>query len=272
MWSSSKSTIDSKMLYMAVALSQNIVTRIGEVVSEGPYVDKQGQPKKTDHRFHLHELTLEDSEGRSYQVDSYSSIIPPPIIVYFRLDAVSTKTSKRVVVRAKPYHYFLGGTVTAREVQFFEDFLIWLQISGVHDLDKPVFSRLHPGTGRYAEAQGRDFRQALKDMAVHFELDPIYYSGKSTRKGGATSMHVSGRSDADILGLVGHQQLSTTVEHYISNVGHRGNTFSNADQSQVTIAQLRRNLPIYSRKIGVPDPSTLSSVNNRTAKSVDSDF
>jgi hypothetical protein len=242
MWCGDDATIDSKMTYVAVALSQDVALRIGEVVSEGPYVGKStGAPLKTDHRFIFDELMLEDSHGTSYQIDTYFTNMPRLEIVYFRLDAISTKTSHRVAVRAKPYQFSRTGT--SREIQFFDDFIEWIELSGVRTLESPIFSRVHPHTKRYAEAQGKDYRHALKRMAVHFDLDPDLYSGKSTRKGGATSMHAAGRSDADILSLVGHSNIATTVQHYMADNNHRGNSFGNNDDEQVTIAQLKRSLP-----------------------------
>jgi hypothetical protein len=161
--------------------------------------------------------------------------------VYFRLEVVSTKTSHRRVVKLRPYHFFRSGSL--REIQFFDDFLEFIEMSGVRALDKPLFSRLHPVTGTYAEAQGRMFREALKTMAVHFHLDPNLYSGKSTRRGGTTSMQMSDRPDSDMLTLTGHANLSTTVGHYVMDVGHRGNTFRNSDDGQVSLSQLKRSLP-----------------------------
>ena len=138
----------------------------------------------------------------------------------------------------------VSKTVTAKEIVQPE---CQPEISGIRALDKPLFSRIHPSTGRYAEAQGHAYRQALKEMAVHFGLSSSLYSGKSTRKGGSTSMHMSGRSDADMLNLAGHAQIKTTVVHYVKDVGHQGNTFHNDDDGHVTLSQLKRSLPIGAR-------------------------
>jgi hypothetical protein len=250
LWVSPDATIDDKMIYVAIALCQDVILRIGETVSEGPYFYPNGEPKMTDHRFYLRELILEDEFGQTHQVDTYYDLSPRPTIMYFRLEHLSTKTSGRQAIRAKPYHFFRDGT--DREVQFFNDFLDFLEMAGVRDLTKPLFSRIHPTTGTLYEARGKEYRQAIKSMAPHFGLDPSYYSGKSTRKGGSTSMHVSGRSDSDMLQLAGHAQIETTLSHYVKDVGHRGNTFRNEDGGQVTLDQLKRSLPL-------PSSSTSSS-------------
>ena len=241
-WIRAHATIDERMAYIAIALSQNVILRIGEVVSEGPYLNRDGDVIKTDHRFYYGDLLLEDDMGQPHQVDTYFLFPSPrPTIVYFRLEVLSTKTSHRRAVKLRPYHFFRHGSI--REIQFFDDFLLFIELSGVRDLTKPLFSRLDPVKNSYAEAQGRTFREALKAMAVNFHLDPLLYSGKSTRKGGATSMRMSDRPDSDMLTLTGHAHLSTTVGHYVTDVGHRGNTFRNTDEGQVSLAQLKRSLP-----------------------------
>ena len=243
-WIRAQASIDERMAYIAIALSQNVILRIGEVVSEGPYLNRYGDVIKTDHRFYYGDLLLEDDMGQPHQVDTYFlSPAPRPTIIYFRLEVLSTKTSHRRAVKLRPYHFFRHGNT--REIQFFDDFLHFIELSEVRDLTKPLFSRRDPIKNTYAEAQGRTFREALKAMAAHFHLDPSLYSGKSTRKGGATSMRMSDRPDSDMLTLTGHAHLSTTVGHYITDVGHRlgGNTFRNTDEGQVSLAQLKRSLP-----------------------------
>jgi hypothetical protein len=230
--------IDSSMIYIAVAFSYNFITRISEVVNVGPYTDsKTGKIKLIDHRPYFNELVLQTDVGESYKIDTYFNRHPQPMIVYFRLELISNKTSRRASVNLEPYQCYRRGN--AQEIQFFDDFMSWVHQCGVRVLDAPIFSRVHPLTGLHAQCQGSSFRNALKSAANAYNIDPRYYSGKSTRIGGATNMRAAGRTDADMLGLAGHKDIAMTMR-YASAVSARGNVLSNDQSSLPTVDQLKR--------------------------------
>jgi hypothetical protein len=262
MWLGSwSSTIDTRMTYMAISLSMNIILRIGEVARDGVYQDpKTGQILRSDHRFYLEDLFLEDSSGRPYDYLTFISSVPPPSIVYIRLDGMSSKTSGRQSVQPRPYHFFLDApNITPREVQFFSDFLYWISECGVSSPLLPLFSRIHPSTGLHKELTATLYRSALKSSAEHFGLDPKYFSGKSTRGGGASSMAAADRPVEDMRKLTGHANWETTVDHYVTDVGYRGNVFRNEDRKGITTTQLKRSLPapVATDSKGAPSTSKI---------------
>lgn len=254
-WARIQATVEDKMAYMAIAMSQNIILRIGEVAYEGPY----GPEKKTDHRFFFSDLVLEDDRGRGYGLVAYKAVTPRPKIVYFRLDTLSSKSSRRQA-DGKPYHFTPGET--AREAQFFNDFLEWIERSQVVQADRPLFC--YRSNGVYHDLLGKKFRNVLKTMAVAFGMNPRCYSGKSTRKGGASSMQVSGRPDSHIVGLTGHAAITTTVVHYIRDAGLLGNTFRNSDDTAVKVHHLKRS--IRTASLVSSDPQATSEPSNKRAR------
>jgi len=250
--------IDSSMTYMAIAFSYNFITRISEVVNVGPYINlKTGKPRLLDHRPHFNELVLQTEQGGTYQIDTYFQNWPLPIITYFRLELISNKTSHRAAANLEPYQCHRRGN--EQEIQFFDDFMSWIHRCGVRTLESPIFSRLHPHTMRYAECQGTSFRSAMKCMAKAFGIDPKYYSGKSTRIGGATNMRAAGRSDADQVGLAGHHDIAMTMR-YVSAVSSRGNVLSNSQEDLPTVNQLKRLLtpPATGASLRERDPPDLA--------------
>jgi hypothetical protein len=238
LWLSEDSTVESKMAYLAIACSYNIVLRVGEVASVGPYVSREGAVLKMDHRFYLRDIEFEDSEGTRYNYEEYRKR-PRAVNINFMIwTTPSSKSSKQGPDGTK---YFFNREGSPREKLFFEDVVMGLDLFNVPSMEYPVFSRFK--NGQVLQLTSKVFAEHLKVMATHFGIDPKHLAGKSTRKGGAQNMAVSGRSDSEVARLTNHASIRTTMKHYVKDVGTFGNVFANPDESKVSVESLRRTLP-----------------------------
>jgi len=238
LWVTPTATVESKMAYLAIACSYNIVLRVGEVASVGPYVDKAGKVLKLDHRFYLRDISFEDAIGRRYDYEEFRARDKTIPITFMMWTVPTSKSSKQ---RADGTKYYFDREGSDREKEFFEDLLTGLVLFDVPSMNHPVFSRFR--NGKVLELTSKVFAQHLKEMATHFGIDPKHFAGKSTRKGGCQNMAVAGRSDSDTARLARHSSHTTTYKHYVKDVGTFRNVFANPVADRVTVDKLRRTLP-----------------------------
>ena len=261
-----ESSLHERITYMAIVSAFNVSLRIGEVAYGSPFFKllpstdltnpevvsciSAGIPAplvltevKQDHRFFLSDILLEDDEGSAFSYDDYMDTSPQarPNIAWMRWDSGSTKSSRRQLDK----HSYSFGRECERESQFLSDFLHYLEIRGRTSSEVQLFScmssRAKTGVKMLTESM---VREMVKSLAPENGISSNHYSGKSLRKGGATSMGASGRSVTDILANTGHAGINTSAI-YTNTGGATGNALRNP--AVVTVQHLKRSLPVNNR-------------------------
>jgi hypothetical protein len=139
--------------------------------------------------------------------------------------------------------YYFNRSGSAREIQFFEDFIEWLRRSGIRSDLHPIFTRVAKAKSKTLTKalNSQMVSKALKDMGEYHMLSRGAYSGISLRRGGMTSMSAAGRSDSDTLRVSGQRNIETAVM-YMGSTGTTGsgNVFRNDDATAPTVVQLKK--------------------------------
>ena len=248
-------SIDHKMTYIALATGYNFTMRPGHVSYMGRGV--------SDHRYLFADVSIEcEVDGRLLSVvewlatgDDVRSRLAVTVVI-LRVD--SSKSHGNRHGGDNTLNFISPGNEA--ETQYFNDFLEWLDIAGLHlepirgdrrhtfypiALERPLFSRVHPITRLFKMSIVKNLTDALKACGESFGFERRVFTGKSLRIGGTTTAVASGASSEEITRATGHAHVETSriytrsTKHKSTSFGY-GDTVGTKDLKRMTVVRHKK--------------------------------
>ena len=245
-------SLDHKMTYIALATGYNFTMRPGHVTYMGRRV--------TDHRYLMADVSVEcEVDGKLLSVvewlatgEDVGSRLAVTVVI-LRVD--SSKSHGNRNGGDGSLNFISPGNEA--ETQYFNDFLEWLDIAGLHlepirgnqrhrvyprALERPLFSRVHPITRLFKMSIVKNLTDALKACGESLGFERHVFTGRSLRIGGTTTAVASGASSDEITRATGHAHVETSriytrsTKHKATSFGY-GDTVGTQDLKRMTVVR-----------------------------------
>ena len=223
-------TVDTKMVYIAVAFASNFGRRPGEVAWMGK--------SKADHRFCwedvIFELKYSESDTILADILTFTQYISLPLPrPELELVRVTKRTSKMSAQDIDGQMLFIAPVMgNAKMTQFFNDFLDWVNVCGVIDENAMVFSRVayvsrnsRRSTPKMLTSQM--FVEGMRTAGRRHGLPDACFTGKSPRINSVTNTSMAGHTTAHTKAITGH--ASDSAMNMYKRTIHGANRLSAAD-------------------------------------------
>ena len=223
-------TVDTKMVYIAVAFASNFGRRPGEVAWMGK--------SKADHRFCwedvIFELKYSESDTILADILTFTQYISLPLPrPELELVRVTKRTSKMSAQDIDGQMLFIAPVMgNAKMTQFFNDFLDWVNVCGVIDENAMVFSRVayvsrNSRRSTLKMLTSQMFVEGMRTAGRRHGLPDACFTGKSPRINSVTNTSMAGHTTAHTKAITGH--ASDSAMNMYKRTIHGANRLSAAD-------------------------------------------
>jgi len=211
-------TLTSRMTYIGTVVSFFRGLRIGNVASTGPY-----PPGKMDHRFRNSAIRIEVAQG-FMTVKEWVDAGNPSVLA-LKIVIASSKTHGPTMKKKTVAPIVLMSDVGSfHEQRLFQDLILWLKDSGLHEQTDLLFSRSDFIGNRKSATdkclQSSDVSAAIKRVVAELGLDPTRFATRSLRIGANVEVDAQGATSGQRMMVLDHT-VESNNERYLRAMQHR---------------------------------------------------